>query len=211
MEWYRKESWTQEDEKDFWDRFARTRQTSRAQYLKLQAATLLWMKTINKRMLDGAEKLLNLFLKDYNDRLFLTSVYLLMGRLFTFRKETSQALLYFQKAVEHEKEFPNSKSGSFLYYAEHIVKANAKNLFAEAEKLIFKHKHEIYVVWQEYVANAVLAIINKTKGDKEKARQYKQAAENAARTTHSGLSYHPTAGLLPERDKFFEKAMKKIK
>ena len=83
-DWYRKTTWTKEDEEYFFAKLARARKDGRAQYLKLQAATLIGTKDL--ALMGIAEMLLLKLLSDYPDNRIEKSISLkLLGDIYMFR------------------------------------------------------------------------------------------------------------------------------
>jgi hypothetical protein len=64
-DWYRRKTWTKEDEQEFYLKLGRARKDSRGQYLKIQALELLDTKEEN--LLQVAEGLLHSVLTEYPD------------------------------------------------------------------------------------------------------------------------------------------------
>jgi len=51
-----------------------------------------------------------------------------------------------------------------------------------------------------YILSAILAIINDARGDHSVAAEHAKGALEVADLKHSGLRYHPTLGLVEEKD-----------
>jgi len=62
-EWYRRTTWTKDDQADFEARLARARKQNRAQYLLIQASYL--MEAANRKLTSAALELLNRMLAEY--------------------------------------------------------------------------------------------------------------------------------------------------
>jgi hypothetical protein len=67
-DWYRRTTWTEKDEEEFFAKLRRARKDGRAQYLKLQALELV--NTRKRTLLKVAETLLKKILEEYPDDSF---------------------------------------------------------------------------------------------------------------------------------------------
>jgi len=67
-DWYRRKTWTQTDEDEYYAKLGRAREHGRAQYLRIQAFELI--ETKDKKLLTVAERLLNQILRDYPNNIF---------------------------------------------------------------------------------------------------------------------------------------------
>lgn len=209
-QWYRKQVWTQEAEKDFFLHWARSKtEYHKAQYLKIQAFTLY--DTHNKKYFDAILSLLHKYFNDFpNEQFFRGACLHLYGRVFYDRKMYDAAFDYYQKAAYQEINYPNVISGAWLDYAQIVVRLKRAGHYEEAEKIIQAHYGSLIFPIEIYRASAVLAMIYHERGDHENACRYKRSANEAALMEKSALRYHSDIGLVFKKDRFLEKAMKKI-
>lgn len=209
-EWYRKQTWTNEDEADFYLHLSRSKtEYHQAQYLKIQAFTLY--ETHKKQYFNAILSLLDQYFVNFSDdRFFRAECLHLYGRIFYDRRLYEKAFVYYQKSARQESEFPSAISGAWLDYAQIIVRLKRTERYEEAEKLLLSRYDSLLFPIELYRTNAVLAIIRSEYGDAEKAAGYKRLAQEAARMKTSALRQNPDAGVVMRKDKFLEKAMKKI-
>ena len=203
-DWFRKTTWTKEDEEDFFAHFGRARNYNRPQYLRIQTVTLL-----GKDRYEAAKKLIDKYFLDYpDDRFERALMYKSLSEVSTGLKDHDKAFEYLKKAAEFELEFPNVTCDARLDYAVLIVKQRKKDLFEEAEKHV--DLGGMIFPYQLYRAYAVLAIISKAKGDLEKYRYCRECAESAASAKKSWI-WHAKGTEDPglaKRDKKLDKLMR---
>ncbi len=85
-EWYRRTTWTEIDEEEFFSKLKRARQSSRPQYLSAQASALTG--TNDPASLDAAESLILKLMTDYPDNKFERSSSLcLLGDIYRYRQQ----------------------------------------------------------------------------------------------------------------------------
>ena len=208
-EWYRKITWTKKDEEEFFTKLGRARKDGRAQYLKIQAITLI--DTKKAKLLTVAEKLINKLFSDYpNDKFEKSSSFKALGDIYKHRKKIDEAIAYYRKAVDFEAICPNEISGADLEYAELIVKFKKEKHYNFVEKLITKQikEDEMSFPLEKYKAYSILAIINKYKGNNIRAEKFALLAEENASAETSGFRYHKYLGLVIRRDQWLDNLVK---
>lgn len=210
-DWYRKETWTKEDEKDFFLHLAKSRgEYNKAQYLKIQAFTLY--ETHKKKYFDAILTLLDKYFNDFpNENNFKCECLHLYGRVFYDMKTYDKAFDYFQKAAYLEAEFPDVISGAWLDYAQIIIRLKRVEQYDEAERFIQMQDKSLLFPIQIYRANAVLAIIHNFRGEQKEACRHKSIANQAALVKEPVFRKLGKIGLVSKKDPFLEKAMRKIK
>lgn len=210
-DWYRKETWTKEDEQSFFEKLQRVRNRAmQAQYLKLQASALAYSKDVE--LMRTAESLLNYLLTEYSEeenRLYKSQALHTLGNVYKYRGNYQKALDYYKQAIDFESLFPNSISNSFMEYAELVVKTNRKELFQDVENTFSEERYESAILFPitKYLKYSILSIISKQKGDIERARYFAHLAEESAAMQQSGLNNHKTIGLVWKRDILLDKLM----
>jgi tetratricopeptide (TPR) repeat protein len=207
-DWFRRITWTKEDETEYFAKLKRARQWSRPQYLFLQAFALTG--TGNPKLLDVAESLIQkLFTDNPDDKHTRSGSLELLGDIYRHRGETDAAIAYYKQAIDFEKSYPNVQGPAFLKFSELVVKLEKHEYFPFLEELlsdkIEKYPFPIY----KYKIYAILSIINKTKGDNESAERFATLAKEHAAATTSGFRYHPTVGVVTELDNDLEERLDK--
>jgi len=209
-EWYRRKTWTEDDEKEFFAKLARARKDGRAQYLKIQALELVETKEL--KLLDIAESLINRLFTDYPDEKFekAQSLYTL-GEIYEIRGYFEKAIQYFKQAIDFERVYPQVITPAYLNYSELIVKTNKTKLFDDVETIILNRLSQNLISFpiEKYKQYSILSIINKYKHNSEQAKEYERLAEKYANEKTSGLRYHKYLGLVKERDNWLDRLLKR--
>jgi tetratricopeptide (TPR) repeat protein len=207
-DWFRKKSWTEDDEKDFFLKLSRARKDGRAQYLKIQAIELA--QTKNEKLLGVAEILINRLFTDYPDDRFNKpdSIHLL-GDIYRLRNNFEKAIIYYKQALDFEMIYPQVKTQAYLDYSELIVKTNKVNLFNSVEDILLKRLPDQLFPIEKYKSFSILAIISNHRGDLNNAKHYTELADQYANKETSGLRYHKYLGVVKERDSWLDRLVKR--
>lgn len=203
-DWYRRKTWTEADETEFFAKFNRARKDGRAQYLKIQAIELI--STNKKELLRVAESLLNKVLTEYPEDNFNKSSSLhSIGNIHKKLGDETKAIDYYKKAVDFEKNYPNVQTQAYLDYSELIIKTKSLFEYDEVETILMEKLSKLVFPVDKYKVNSILSIINKHKNNADKAVFYAKLAEESASVETSGLTYHKFLGVVTEREKWLDK------
>jgi tetratricopeptide (TPR) repeat protein len=206
-DWFRRKSWTETDEKEFFIKLARARMDGRAQYLKIQAIELIETKDI--KLLEVAEALINKLFADYPDDKFnKPSALDSLGNIYKLRGNYDGAFEYYKQAVDFEIIYPQVKTQAYLSYSEIVVKSKKTNLFPSVEKIILEREPGLLFPIEKYKVYSILAIINKYNHKADRAKHYIELAEKYANSETSVLRYHKYLGIVTERDNWLDRLMK---
>ena len=187
-EWYRRETWTKTDEEEFFTKLRRAWKDSRAQYLKIQAITLIGTK--KKRYLSAAETLLNQVLNDFpEDRVQKSQTYLSLGTIYELNGDDAKALEFYKKSMDFEKEFPNVQTGSYLSYAETAIRTSRTDLYPAIEQKLLSEINAdgLQFPYSNYLTYSFLAAIAAHDGRIAVAKRYADLAESNAVATNNTL------------------------
>lgn len=208
MDWYRKTSWNENDEKDFFEKLKRARNYSRPQYLRIQAITLI--STENQNLLKVAENLLVKILEDYPEEKFEKSLtFNSLGNIYKQRNELEKAREFYRKSLNFEKEYPNVKTDSYLQFAELTIKLQKLSEYDYVRSLLEPEISESLFPIEKYKGFTILSIINSQNGNLEKAKKYENLANENANAKTTNLRYHKYLGIVKERDSWLEKLINK--
>jgi len=197
-DWYRRTTWTESDQTEFFARLNRSRSPSaKAQYLRIQAVYLQEAGT--KEMIRASITLLDKLLEEYPDAFDLASVYLQKAECLLALGDETGAIHYFRKSLQREREFPNVRTTAALRFGWMIVERRLSNFYDEA-LLAIEHyvgiNNVLVFPFERYIVNAIRAVITEERGCPDVARELAQAALDAASQKHSDFRYHPTVGLV---------------
>ncbi len=201
-DWYRRTSWTEADQAEFFARLNRSRSPSnRAQYLRIQAWYLQQVGTPD--MLRAAMDLLDRVLKEHPETFDLALVCLQKAECFLALGELEAALEWFRKAMQREREKPNVRTAAALKFAWTVVERGLTDLYDEALAALEGYvelNRRLVFAYERYLIQAVRAVIAEERGYPEMARELARRALEAAAQTHSGFRYHPKVGLVHDTD-----------
>jgi tetratricopeptide (TPR) repeat protein len=203
-DWFRRKSWTQTDEEEFFKKLNRARKDGRAQYLKIQAIELV--QTEDNELLEVAENLLNKMLTEYPDDNFNKGSALhTLGDVYKLRENYQQAKEYYKQALDFEKVYPNVITQAYLDYSEVLVKTNDKTSFDKVEQILLERQPRLMFPIEKYKVNSLLSIINKHNNKHDEAKRFAELAEQSANAETSGLRYHKYLGVVKDRDTWLDK------
>jgi tetratricopeptide (TPR) repeat protein len=203
-DWFRRKSWTQTDEEEFFKKLNRARKDGRAQYLKIQAIELV--QTEDNELLEVAENLLNKMLTEYPDDNFNKGPALhTLGDVYKLRENYQQAKEYYKQALDFEKVYPNVITQAYLDYSEVLVKTNDKTSFDKVEQILLERQPRLMFPIEKYKVNSLLSIINKHNNKHDEAKRFAELAEQSANAETSGLRYHKYLGVVKDRDTWLDK------
>lgn len=203
-DWFRRKTWTNTDEEEFFAKLKRARNDGRAQYLKIQAIELV--ETRKDELLDVAEVLLNKVLAEYpEDKSQKSSVLQTLGDIYKLRGNYEKALDYYGQSLDFEKIYPRVITSSYLDFSELVVKTANRSLYETTEALLETKLEDQFFPVVKYKMYSILSIINHENGNLEKAKHYSDLAEKNANAETSGLRYHKFLGVVTERDSWLDK------
>jgi tetratricopeptide (TPR) repeat protein len=206
IDWYRKTTWTTEDENEFFLKLKRAQKLNRPQYLKIQAITL--NDTNDKELLIIALKLVEKYFDEYpDDRFNRSDAFKLKGDILCKTEKYDLALESYKEAIDFERTYPQVKTDAYLDYSELVIRLNRTDLFRNVEKILLKQAGEWHFPKDKYVGNAILSIIYKHKNNLEKSNYYKALADEAAKAESSGFRYHKKLGLVNKRSELLDELM----
>jgi tetratricopeptide (TPR) repeat protein len=210
-EWYTKETWTKDDENEFYCRIKRARKSHRPQYLWVQAKTLIQTKKI--KLLNVAEKLLNMYFSEYSDDYRWKSLaYISLGDIYIIRKNEEKAIEYYRLSVDVDG-MSNIYTFSYIDYSEFVIKNKREEHYNFIEKLLESKLKEGSIIFpiHFYKIYIILAILNRINGNNNKSIEYLNLSKEYSNMETSGLRYHKYLGLVKKKNKlFFEKIIKEM-
>jgi tetratricopeptide (TPR) repeat protein len=203
-DWFRRKSWTQTDEEEFFKKLNRARTDGQSQYLKIQAIELV--QTEDKELLKVAEDLLNKMLTEYPDDSFNKGSALhMLGGIYKLRENYPKAKEYYKQALDFEKVCPNVITQAYLDYSELVIKTRDTTSFDEVEQVLLKRQPSLLFPIEKYKVNSLLSIINKHNNRHDEAKRFAELAEQSANAETSGLRYHKFLGVVKDRDTWLDK------
>jgi hypothetical protein len=200
-DWFRRTSWTEADRDDFEARLRRARPHNRGQYLLLQAGALGGMG--EPRLVQAALALLDRMLREYPDRVHVASAHALRAVCLRTLGRVDEAFDAYREALRHERTFPNVRTQAWLDFPLFAVLEGRRDLRDEVVAVLDENDDPDGMPFplMRFRYHAIRAFVAQWDGRTADARR--EAAEALRWTTvaHSGFRYHPTVGLVGERDR----------
>jgi tetratricopeptide (TPR) repeat protein len=208
-DWFRRETWSREDEAEFERRLARSRPTSKAQYLRIQGVHLLQAR--EPELVGAALTLLDRVITDYPKDFQAALAMTNRAECLLELGEWPAAAEAFRAAVNAEETFPSVHTDAYLSFAFEVVTRDDRALFDEASRVCRVHASEPrpFPV-QQFRWHAVQALLADVEQNMEVARAEASAALDAARASESGFRHHRTLGLVRSIPQDIEQRLRRI-
>jgi tetratricopeptide (TPR) repeat protein len=210
-DWFRKTTWSEADQADFFARLKRSRSVgNKAQYLRIQAAHL--ESTGPPEFLKAAIKLLDTMFVEFPSRFQMASAYTQKASCMAKLGDIDNAIINYQRAFETEREFPNAKTYAFIEFGKLVAEKKLARFFDEALTELEKELQSRGIQFPADTFNAfgIRSIIAAQRRQFERAKEFAKVALQAAEKIDSGLRYHPTVGLVRDKETPFYKSIQAI-
>jgi tetratricopeptide (TPR) repeat protein len=207
-EWYRRRTWTKDDQADFEARLARARKQNRAQYLRIQASHL--MEAANPKLTSAALELLNRMLTEYPTDIQVAQAHTQRAECHLRLGEAEKAIEALRSALAREREFPNVRTNAWLDFGWLVIDRGLRELYDEALEVLTEFEDTMPFPVQRYQFHAIRALVAAERGALADAREEAKQALAAGRATHSGFRYHPTLGLVRDTDSDIHSRLKAL-
>ena len=191
-DWFRNTTWDGSVERVFKEKLGRARRNNRAQYLRIQAATLAGSHPeVALKLLDEYFEMPDHFerAQAYADR---ATALLALGRV-------DEAVSAYEAALSREAAFPNLRTRSYLGLPYVIATRRMRSLYDRAREILMAHEKELMFAVDHFLWNAAHALIAMDLQEADIAKVHAQRALEAAARKDSGFRYHPSVGLVPEQ------------
>ena len=201
--WFRQTKWNKEIEEHFFEKLARTRKESRAQYLKIQAIELI--ETKNPTALCAAEMLIHKLLNDYpENKINIAQCFLSLGDISKLQGDYTSSLNYYRKAIDHEEVYPNIITRAYLDFAETVIKLEKHEFYSLVQYLVLNRVKNSPFPIEKYISYSFLSIINFREGNHREAFEFSALAEQSASAETTDLRYHRDLGVVIKQEKWIE-------
>ena len=185
-DWYRNTTWNAEIERAFNEKLTRAR--DKAQYLRIQATTLVETHP------EVSLKLLDRYF-EYDD-LFHGWAHSTRAEALLSLDRIEEALASYEDALAREAEFPNVQSRARHNLPYLIATGGIQDCYNRASELLQLAASDLELPLDEFLWHTTHALIAADTDDVESARSHAEQALKAAGREHSGFRYHPKAGLV---------------
>ncbi len=209
--WYRKKSWNEADQADFFARLKRSRSVgNKAQYLRIQASHLESIGT--PEFLKAAIKLLDTIFVEFPSRFEMASAYTQKASCLAKLGDIDNAIVSYQRTFETEREFPNVKTYAFIEFGKLVAEKKLARFFDEALTELERELKSRGIQFPADTFNAfgIRSLIAAERGQIQEAKKFTKVAIEAAAKIDSGFRYHPTVGLVRDKETPFYKSVEAI-
>jgi tetratricopeptide (TPR) repeat protein len=195
VEWYRRSSWTPDDQADFQARLKRSRGSfHKAQYLRLQALALQEVGT--EPLLTAALSLLDQLLRDHVDASQLASAHQQRAECLADLGRYEEALISYRAAFEAQRNAPNWRTEAYLGFGELVLGLKLRDMYREAVTVLEEFGGGEVFPASQYRHATIRALTCDATGDLAGARLYAGRALAAAAKAESPFRYHRQLGLV---------------
>jgi tetratricopeptide (TPR) repeat protein len=209
-DWFRKTSWSEADQADFYAHFKRSRGAgNKAQYLRIQAGHL--ENTGSPELLRAALTLLEKMISEFPEPGELACAYNQKASCLAALGQIDLAIASYRLALDTERNNPKRRTRAWLEFGRFVCDAKLTEHFGEAFAVLDELKLDAGLFPVDvYELSGIRAIVTAHRGDAAKAKQYAKTALKAAAETNSGFRYHPTVGLVRDKETPFYKSVQAI-
>jgi tetratricopeptide (TPR) repeat protein len=195
VEWYRRSTWTPDDQADFQARLKRSRGSfHKAQYLRLQALALQEVGT--DAILSAALSLLDQLVRDYPDPSQLASAHQQRAECLADLGRYEEALASYRAAFDAQRHAPNWKTEAYLGFGELVLGLKRKDLYQEAVAVLEQFGGGEVFPASQYRHATIRALTCDASGDRASACLHARQALAAAAKVESPFRYHRQLGLV---------------
>lgn len=208
-EWYRRETWSAEDEADFERRLMRARATSRSQYLRIQALHLA--ETGEVALAGTALRLLDRLMAEYPDPMDLPQVQLQRAEVLVALGDWEGAVVAYRAAVAAERRPGTIRTEVSVEFPWAVVLRGASVLYDEVEAILdAQPEDERPFPSMKFRWSAAKALLAEHRRDEPAARGHAAAALMAMAADRSGFLHHQKLGLVREVDEALLRRLRRL-
>ncbi|MBI2841669.1 MAG: hypothetical protein HYX75_25415 [Acidobacteria bacterium] len=200
-DWFRRHSWTETDQAEFFARLGRSRTPfHKAQYVRIQAYEL--HQAGGARYAREALELLDTIVESWMGDAQRASVHHQRAECLRDLGRDVEAIQAYRETFAEQRRSPSYLTNAHLDFAWWIAASGMRELFDEAMSVLdeFSRDGGITFPASVYLAEGARALIQHARGDRDVASTHARRALDAAELKHTGLRYHPTVGVVRRRD-----------
>lgn len=210
-DWFRQTTWNEAAQADFFARLKRCRTAyNKAQYLRIQASYLEGIGS--HEMLKASLELLDKMFAEFPERTQLASAYSQKASCLAKLGNIDEAIANYQRALQTEREFPRVKTYAFMDLGKLVAENKLARFYDEALTALEAELNSRGIQFPADTFNAfgIRSLIAAQRGQIREAKESAKVALEAAAKIDSGLRYHPTVGLVRDKETPFYKSVQAI-
>lgn len=186
--WFRKFTWTKEDQDDFFAHFEEVDNPYyKAQYLRIQALHL--QDVGNPYTISNAIKLLDLLIEKWPEPSQMAMAHLQRAECFIALGYNEEAVQAYRDSLDAKRVHPDTLADTPLSFGMFIITRELTDLYAEVVRVLDEFRDIVTRPTEEYQYYAIKCLISAHQGDADKARDYAREAINSAQKVYSGNHY----------------------
>lgn len=190
--WYRRRTWTDEDQAAFFARLRRSRGGfHKAQYCRIQAYELQQAGNFS-----AALELLDLLMKEWPADAQKAAVFHQRAECLENLGDNEGALNAYRSVCDAQRSLPSSMTTAHLGFGLLVALSPYPDLYDEALSVLDEFASSSTFPVEDFQAATIRALIADGKGEQAEASRQAQLALAAANRTHSGYARHATLGLV---------------
>jgi hypothetical protein len=196
-DWFRKETWSEEDKEHFFEKLGRAREWGRPQYVRIQIVTFDMIGL--EKNIDGVSELLEYYMEHYfglESDLSNSQITTITAKLALLVKDSKKALSIYKSILDLEDKKPNLQTDTYLEYADVIIFSKKKDMYSDLYQIILSRLKWAVFPIQKFSAYSYLAFLDKSFGNEESFENYLQLANLEKDKTDSGFAFHKKLGLV---------------
>jgi tetratricopeptide (TPR) repeat protein len=205
QEWFRKASWSPEDEADFFAHLHRARPAGRAQYLRIQALHLT--EGASPALLAAALALLDRCVQSYPDDTLIAMAHDQRAKCLSSLQRPEEAVEAFRAAFGAMRRRPNVRPSTAAEFGVFVVARRLEPLYDEALAMLDEFEGTDIFPVEVYRRQGVRAILNARRGRLAVALPAAKSALDAVLQQKSGARYHSGLGLVKDLTSAFHREL----
>ncbi|WP_029082659.1 tol-pal system YbgF family protein [Bradyrhizobium sp. th.b2] len=194
VDWFRRQSWSQEDQTEFWHRLRKAREQNRPQYVFIQGFTLL---ETGPQYYASAIKHFDYVIDRYSDSIRFVQALSAKADCLAASGDIEGALAYYERAIQTMRIKPNNQTWAWLDFVWIVATNELSNYYETALAILdeFGSQPPLFPV-TAFRFYGSRALIQSACGLTDSARNAARTALAAADKEVSGLRYHPKLGVI---------------
>jgi len=122
------------------------------------------------------------------------------------------AIVNYQRALQTEREFPRAKTYAFIGFGKLVSENKLAQFYDEALSVLETELNSRGIQFPSDIFNAfgIRSLIAAQRGQIQEAKEFAKTALEAAAKIDSGFRYHPTVGLVRDKEAPFYKSVEAL-